>query len=265
MKQKISTQLVKMGVSFKELAKQVFTDTALRNNGGSLGFITWGDTDPNFESVAYSLKVGEVSRPVKTAEGYSIIKVDDRIEDPFTTENEFVNRKHKLERTLKIDKKLPYEKAYLERVFDTSKVKFNEKALGSCLQRSQESQNNNNIESNHHSLKRFQYLCAVQRQEIFSEGNRKQGSLKCQSINRNLVTDVKRLKAAVLGLLMQDVLLDIAKDKGYDTTSYVAETFDNLANNIYLNYKRNEVLALVPVADSEVARYYTTKYRLLFE
>ena len=122
-------RLVKMGVSFKELAKQVFTDTTLRNNGGSLGYITWGYTNPNFESVAYSLKVGEVSRPVKTAQGYSIIKVDDRIEDPFTTETEFLNRKHKLERTLKIDKKRPYEKAYLERVFDTSKVTFNKKAL----------------------------------------------------------------------------------------------------------------------------------------
>src|SRR5271169_3563415 len=42
-------RLVKMGVSFKELAKQVFTDTALENNGGNLGYITWGDADPNFE------------------------------------------------------------------------------------------------------------------------------------------------------------------------------------------------------------------------
>ena len=73
--------------------------------------------------------------------------------------------------------------------------------------------------------------------------------------NRNFVTNVKRLREAVLGLLMQDVLLSIAKEKGYDTTSYVAETFDNLANNIYLSYKRNEVLALVPVADSEITRY----------
>ncbi len=74
--------------------------------------------------------------------------------------------------------------------------------------------------------------------------------------HRKLLTDVKRLKAALLGLVMQDVLLHIAKEKGYDTTSYVAETYNNLANNIYLNYKKNEVLALVPVADSEVTRYY---------
>ena len=248
-------KLVKIGVSFKELAKQVFTDTALQNNGGSLGYITWGDTDPNFESVAYSLKVGEVSRPVKTAQGYSIIKVDDRIEDPFPTEPEFLNRKHKLERTLKIDKKLPYEKAYLERVFDTSKVKFNEKALEAVCNDLNKA-GDNTIESNQHSLKSFQY-CALYKGKKYSAKEIESRLLEVPEYHRKIVTNVQRLKAAVLGLLMQDVLLGIAKDKGYDTTSYVAETFDNLANNIYLNYKRNEVLALVPVADSEVARYYT--------
>ena len=247
-------RLVKMGVSFKELAKQVFTDTTLRNNGGSLGYITWGYTDPSFESVAYSLKVGEVSRPVNTAQGYSIIKVDDRIEDPFTTETEFLNRKHKLERTLKIDKKRPYEKAYLERVFDTSKVKFNEKALETVFT-DLEKMRSNSIESNGHSRKSFQY-CVQYKGKKYSVKQIENKILAVPEYNRDFVTNVKRLREAVLGLLMQDVLLTLAKEKGYDTTSYVAETFDNLANNIYLNYKRNEVLASVPVADSEITRYY---------
>ncbi len=256
-------RLVKMGVSFKELAKQVFTDTALRNNGGSLGFITWGDTDPNFESAAYSLRIGEVSRPVKTAEGYSIIKVDDRIEDPFTTETEFLNRKNKLERTLKIDKKRSYEKAYLERVFDTSKVKFNEKALEAVFNDLKDFENTS-IESNDHSTKNYQ-VCVQYKKKKYSAKEIENKILEVPEYNRNFVTDVKRLKDAVLGLVMQDVLLALAKDKGYDTTSYVAETFDNLANNIYLNYKRNEVLVLVPVADSEVTRVLQAEYRVLFE
>ena len=74
--------------------------------------------------------------------------------------------------------------------------------------------------------------------------------------NRTMITDVKRLKAALLGLFMQDALLDIAKAKGYDSTSYVTELYNKLANNIYLNYKKNEVLNLVPVSDSEITRYY---------
>ncbi len=76
-------ELLQKGASFNELAKQIFTDTALQNSGGYLGYITWGDTDPAFEDAAYSLKVGEISKPVKTAQGYSIIKLDNKIEIRF--------------------------------------------------------------------------------------------------------------------------------------------------------------------------------------
>lgn len=246
--------LVKMGVSFRELAKQVFTDTTLKNNGGYLGYITWGETDPNFENAAYSLKIGEVSRPVKTAEGYSIIRVDDRIEDPFTTENEFVNRKRKLERALKIDKKIPYEKAYLEKVFDKSDVRFNDKLLEAVCNDLKKI-NVHTIESTNLRPQVFT-SCVEYKDRKYAQKEIESKILEAPEYNRNLLTNVKRLQEALLGLIMQDVLLDIAKEKGYDTASYVDDTFNKLANNIYLNYKRNEILELVPVADSEITKYY---------
>jgi len=248
-------RLAKMGVSFKELAQQVFTDTALKNNGGSLGFISWGQTDPNFENAAYSLKVGEISRPVKTAQGYSIIKVDDRIEDPFTTETDFLNMKRKIERALKIDKKVPYEKDYMAKVFDTTAVKFDETATKAVCDDLQEIQGHS-IESTK-PRSRAGRFCVKYKNRSYSAQEIENKILQVPAYNRSLISEVHQLKAAVIGLLMQDVLLDIAKQKGYDTTSYVNETFEKLANNIYLNYKRNEVLALVPVADSEITKYYT--------
>ena len=126
-------QLLKMGVSFDKLAKQVFTDSILQNNGGYLGYISWGQTDPNFENAAYALKVGEISKPVKTAQGYSIIKVEDKIEDPLMTENEFLNNKNKMERAVKIAKKIPYENAYLKKVFGKEQIKFNDDAVKNIL------------------------------------------------------------------------------------------------------------------------------------
>jgi len=247
-------KLVKMGVSFNELAKQVFTDTALKYNGGSLGFITWGETDPNFESVAYSLKIGEVSRPVKTLQGYSIIKVDDRVEDPFKTETEFLNRKRKLERALKIDKKLPYEKAYLEQVFDTGRVTFNDRGLEAVC--NDLKKNPVNIsETTTHTPQDGQY-CARYENTTYTAQEIESKILDVPAFNRSMITDVKRLKVALLGLFMQDVLLNIAGKKGYDSTSYVTETYAKLANNIYLNYKKNEVLDLIPVSDSEITKYY---------
>ncbi len=248
-------ELVKMGISFDELAKQVFTDTTLRNNGGSLGYITWGATDPNFENAAYSLKVGEVSRPVKTAEGYSIIRVDDRVEDPFTTEYGYLNMKRKLERAIRIDKKLPSEAAYLQKVFDKSKLKFNEKAIEAVLADLNKAKGEK-IELSTRTPKVFKD-CVEYGGRKYDQKEIETKLLEQPSYDRKFLESKKELKLAVTGLVMQDVLLSLAKNKGYDTTSYVSEMYTKVANEVYLNYKRNEVLDVVPVSDSEVTRYYS--------
>src|ERR1035437_6863700 len=249
--------LAKIGVSFEELAKQSFTDTTLKNNGGYLGFIKWGETDPDFENVAYSLKIGEISKPVKTAQGYSIIKVEDKIQDPFITEDGFVNMKHKLERAVRISKKIPYEAAYLKNVFDQTDVKFNDKALIAVLDDLKKTNYDdiNNLELNNTSGTVYKD-CVKFKHKVYSQREIEKKIFEVPKYNRDLITDIKRIKDAVIGLIMQDVLLGIAKEKGYDTTSYVLDAGSKLANNIYLNYKRNEILDIVPVADSEIVKYY---------
>lgn len=54
-----------------------------RPNEGDLGYFTVFDMVYPFENAAYGLKVGEVSRPVRTRYGYHIIKVLDRVEGLF--------------------------------------------------------------------------------------------------------------------------------------------------------------------------------------
>ena len=249
--------LLKIGVSFDELARQTFMDTLLKNNGGYLGFINWGETDPDFENAAYSLKIGEISKPIKTAQGYSIIKVEDKIQDPFLTEDGFVHMKHKLERAVKISKKIPYEAAYIKKVFDQTQVNFDEKALNAVLDDLNKTNIDeaNNLEINKSFGKQYKD-CVKFKDKVYSQKEIEAKIFEVPKYNRDLLTDNKRLKNAIIGLIMQDVLLDIAKEKGYDTTSYVLETDSSLANNIYLNYKRKEILDIVPVSDSEIVKYY---------
>jgi parvulin-like peptidyl-prolyl isomerase len=249
--------LLKIGVSFDELAKQTFTDTLLKNNGGYLGFINWGGTDPDFENVAYSLKIGEFSQPVKTAQGYSIIKVEDKIQDPFLTEDGFVQMKHKLERAVKISKKISSEVAYLKTIFDKTQLKFNDKVILAVLEdlKNTNYDKKNNLELDNTTGKIYKD-CVKFKDKVYSQCEIEEKTFNVPKYNRNLLTDVKTLKNAVTGLIMQDVLLGIAEEKGYDTVSYVTETYDKLENNIYLNYKKNEISETVPVSDSEIVKYY---------
>ena len=207
--------LLKIGISFDELAKQTFYGHSLKNNGGYLGFINWGETDPDFENVAYSLKIGEISQPVKTAQGYSIIKVEDKIQDPFLTEDGFVNMKHKLERAVRISKKIPYEAAYLKKVFDQTLVKFNDNAIIAVLDDLKKMNYNDlgNLELNNTSGKIYKD-CVKFKDKVYSQREIEKKILEVPKYNRDLLTGVKLLKNAIIGLIMQDVLLGIAKEKG---------------------------------------------------
>jgi len=64
------------GANFDELAKKESDDTGSGARGGDLGSFGHGQMVPEFETAAFSAKVGEVTPVVKTQFGYHIIKVE---------------------------------------------------------------------------------------------------------------------------------------------------------------------------------------------
>lgn len=67
------------GEDFGELAKTYSTGPSA-SSGGDLGYFGKGQMVPEFSAVAFALKPGEISEPVKTKFGWHIIKVEDRRE-----------------------------------------------------------------------------------------------------------------------------------------------------------------------------------------
>jgi len=65
------------GESFSVLAEKYSDDPGAINNSGSLGWVQWGATVPEFQQVAFMLDVGVLSAPVLTNFGYHLILISD--------------------------------------------------------------------------------------------------------------------------------------------------------------------------------------------
>lgn len=74
-KAKEVADLLAQGGDFAQLAQTHSQDDGSKDQGGDLGFFTIGVMTPEFEEKAFSMKVGELSAPIKTEFGYHIIKL----------------------------------------------------------------------------------------------------------------------------------------------------------------------------------------------
>jgi len=69
------------GEDFAALAKELSIDTASGANGGDLDYFEYVKMVKPFSEAAFSMEIGEVSKPVQSDFGYHIIKVTDKIVD----------------------------------------------------------------------------------------------------------------------------------------------------------------------------------------
>ena len=244
-------ELVKLGVDFGLLAKQVFTDSVLQNNGGYLGYFTWGDMDPAFEDAAYSLKIGEISAPVKTAYGYSIIKLEDRVSNPLLTESEFLKKKSHLENVIKARKKASYEKEYISSIFDKTKLTFNNETLEKILV---DLYNKDDVELGNYSTQSLE--CIKYKDRVYSQAEIEKKISDLPLYHRNRINSIESLQAAIEGMLLKETLYNIAMSKGYDSTEAVLNMYDKYKMSTFLKFKKDEIISNAQLPNSVVFSYY---------
>lgn len=66
---------------FSEIAKNKSEDRNSGENQGDLGWISRDNIDPDLKNIAFSLNQGEISKPIKTIDGYHILKMIDKIDN----------------------------------------------------------------------------------------------------------------------------------------------------------------------------------------
>ena len=120
---------VSLGETFESIAKQIYRDSSLSETGGDLGYIGFGDMDPQLEAQVYSLAPGEITPPVQSAYGYHIIKVNDfQQNEQFLETPEPVKAKtvEEILQARSADKKI---RAHLDELAGNRKIRVSNKIL----------------------------------------------------------------------------------------------------------------------------------------
>lgn len=109
---------IKAGEDFAELAKK-FSEGPSAPKGGDLGFFGQGQMVKPFEEVAFKMKVGTVSAPVRTRFGFHIIKVIDKREE---RKKPFDEVKEQISQSLKNKKFFQERRKLLESLRKEAKI-----------------------------------------------------------------------------------------------------------------------------------------------
>ena len=124
--EKLHKRILK-GEKFGKLAKN-FSDCPSGRNDGNLGYILRGQTVKEFEDMAYSMEVGQVSDVFKTSYGYHILKVTDKQAESITP---FEEAKEGIVEHLKSPKRKELYTNYMKEIRDKAEIKVYEDLLPS--------------------------------------------------------------------------------------------------------------------------------------
>ena len=244
--------------NWSSLAQECFRDSILRLNGGDIGWQGFDDLDPIFAFHAFSLIPGEISEPVRTSDGYSIINLIDMKNNNLLTENDFQLKKEILSKTIK---SFQQKQRLLEFTDSTTK------SLDITL-------NNPVVLQLHQSIKSLPYdkienlyrepLVRYMDQEWdVSESLEKMSLLSKRQLSK-IITPID-LEQSIIGLITREKLLECAKKEKVFENELFDEAFSlkkdkTMINHVLNNIEKNKVDTGI---DSTKKKYSHFKKELL--
>lgn len=122
-----AAERLKKGEDFAKVAAEMSIDVKSAKSGGDLGSFSLGELDPNLENIAFRLKKGDISVPLKRKDGIHLLKVTDRQGKlvPFEKAKDVIKQK------LTADKQKEGFEKYLEDIKKNYKIDINKNEIAS--------------------------------------------------------------------------------------------------------------------------------------
>ena len=238
------------GESFDDLAREVFADEQLRNSGGNIGEFGFDEMDWAFEDAAFSMEPGQISGPVETAQGFSIIRLEDRFTQPVLTESGFAERKGGLARYVLVRKHQAARDALREEIIAELSPVFNPEVLEALLADL----------TGGHALDAETSLVPDDVLVTYSGGRMDvreflQASARTSETQRAAVTDGRSLQDYTRGLLIRQELLSRAGNAEVENSTAYAIAHRREESNLLYEAGWNHIENQIVVPDDSIAAH----------
>ncbi len=110
---------------FKTLAQTLFRDSTLRENGGRLGWVGFGQLDQTLEDTIYHLPVGKLSHPVHSIYGWHLVRVNQVQRQRLVTRTDYELLKPRLQKIIREREEFTRSRQFINTFMKQADLKFN--------------------------------------------------------------------------------------------------------------------------------------------
>ena len=231
---KIDQQL-KSGVQWNILAETYFDDPILKENGGDIGWYKMGELDPSFEIAAFGLMDGEISDPIKTSTGFSIIQVLEKEKDILLTEKEYQLNKDWLKQMAVTYKKLPELRNFTDKVAQNLEIRFDNEGLVEIL----DELNNNQEKNVSHNQTPAAFTGSS---NVITVEQCLMDLAKLSERQFKRIRSIKTLKSVLSGLLVRNKMINDAENVGLHRTDMFQENLKQEYTSVILKEVMNDII-----------------------
>jgi parvulin-like peptidyl-prolyl isomerase len=250
------------GATFEELAPKIFKDYRLASSGGYLGYFKWDDMDPTFSAAAQKLQKGEISKPVRTKFGYSIIKLEERVRSPILTEAEYIKESKKLRWKVEHRRRAQAIQQLDAKTLAALQIRFNEATLAQMWDKMQSLRADSARElEDGVALAALSLSAEVARigEQTWTIKDFQERAAQTSARQRNRVQSVEDLKDFISGLALREVYLRRVKRAGFENDPKVQPLIRSKEESFLIEKMKSLLTASVAVPEDSLRFEYAAQ------